>query len=871
MAEFSPMMQTYLETKEQYKDCILFYRLGDFYEMFFDDAITAARELEITLTGKNCGQEERAPMAGVPHHAAEMYISRLIAKGYKVAICEQLEDPKTAKGIVKRGVIRVVTPGTVVESNMLEERKNNYIMAIVKSGIYFGISVCDISTGEFYAAEIKDEANFPQLLDEIARYTPSELVINSMMSNCEEEMAKIKERFPDCYITHFEDKFFTAEVEKITNRFELLDQNGTKALYLNEKLLAVSSICGLLEYIEQTQMTKLEHINQIKIYQISKYMSLDISARRNLEITEKMRDKSKKGTLLWVLDKTSTSMGGRLLRRWLNDPLIDTKEINKRLCAVQEFKDNIILRGDMIENLKKVYDIERLAGKMAYGNANARDMVTLKNSLTKLPEIKSILANCESELGKELHKQLDELKDIHELIEKAIVDDPPMSIKEGGIIKLGYDPEIDQLKTATTQGKNWIINLEAEEREKTGIKNLKVGFNKVFGYFIEVTKSNLDQVPDRFIRKQTLTNAERYITEELKNLENQILGAEEKVVNLEYNAFTAIREEIARNIKRLQLSATVISTLDVLCSFATVAEDLNYCMPEVDESGIIDIKEGRHPVIEKMLGAGSFVENDTYLDENENRLSIITGPNMAGKSTYMRQVALITLMAQVGSFVPAQSAHIGVVDKIFTRVGASDDLSMGQSTFMVEMMEVATILKEATKNSLVILDEIGRGTSTYDGLSIAWAVAEYIADSEKCGAKTLFATHYHELTELEDKLEGVKNYSIAVKEKGEDIIFLRKIIRGGTDESYGIHVARLAGVPKPVTQKANQILKSLERKNILTGQKTEKQDKKQVEGQFDLYNYKLAEIAHEVDKINLNELTPIDALNTLVRIKEKMK
>ncbi len=868
--EFSPMMQRYLETKEQYKDCILFYRLGDFYEMFFDDAITAARELEITLTGKDCGQEERAPMAGVPHHAAEMYISRLIAKGYKVAICEQLEDPKNAKGIVKRGVIRVVTPGTIVESNMLEERKNNYIMSIFKSGIYFGISVCDISTGEFYAAEIKDNNNFPQLLDEIARYSPSELVINSNLADCTEEMSKIRERF-NAYITRFQDKFFDTKPDIIKLRFNLVDTNQKPIENIEERSFAVASINALIEYIEQTQMTSLDHINKITIYQISKYMSLDINARRNLEITEKMRDKSKKGTLLWVLDKTSTSMGGRHLRRWLNDPLIDTLEINRRLEAVKELKENVMLRGDVIDNLKKVYDIERLAGKMAYGNANARDMITLKNSLARLPEVKSVLQNCNSPMLKDIYENLDELQDIHDLIEKSIVEDPPMTVKDGGIIKMGYNEEVDKLKTATTEGKNWIIQLEAEEREKTGIKNLKVGFNKVFGYFIEVTKSNLDQVPERYIRKQTLTNAERYITEELKNLENQILGAEEKVVILEYDLFTKIREEIAKNIVRLQKTATMVSTLDVLASFAQVAEDMNYCMPQVDNSGVIDIKGGRHPVIEKMLGAGEFVENDTYLDKDENRLSIITGPNMAGKSTYMRQVALITLMAQVGSFVPAEEAKIGVVDKIFTRVGASDDLSMGQSTFMVEMMEVATILKEATPNSLVILDEIGRGTSTYDGLSIAWAVAEYIANKEKCGAKTLFATHYHELTELEEKIEGVKNYSIAVKEKGEDIIFLRKIVRGGTDESYGIHVARLAGVPKMVTEEANKILKSLERKNILTGKKEEKKDKKQVEGQFDMYNFKLAEIAHEIDKINLNELTPIDALNTLVKIKEKMK
>lgn len=868
MAEFSPMMQRYLETKEEYKDCILFYRLGDFYEMFFEDAITASRELELTLTGKDCGQEERAPMCGIPHHAAEIYVSRLINKGYKVAICEQLEDPKTTKGIVKRGVIRVVTPGTLVESNMLEERKNNYIMSIYKTGIYFGISICDISTGEFYSAEIKDNNNFPILLDEIARYTPSELVINSMMANCLDEMNKIKKRFENVYITKFNDKFFSEELNNVNLRFNVVDNNERKIENLAEKKLALSSINALVQYIEDTQKTSLDHINKITIYNLSKYMALDINARRNLEITEKMRDKSKKGTLLWVLDKTSTSMGGRLLRRWLNDPLVDVDEINRRLNAVKELKDDIILRGEVIENLKKVYDIERLAGKMAYGNANARDMVTLKNSLFKLPEVKQILKNCKSDLLKGLYEKLDELQDIYQLIEKSIVEDPPMTIKDGGIIKLGYDEEIDKLKTAQTEGKTWLVQLEAEEKEKTGIKNLKIGFNKVFGYFIEVTKSYLDQVPDRFIRKQTLTNAERYITEDLKNLENQILGAEEKVINLEYNAFVEIREEISKNVTRLQTTSEVISSLDVLTSFAQVAEDFNYCMPVVDSSGTIDIKNGRHPVIEKILGEGIFVENDTFLDKGDNRLSIITGPNMAGKSTYMRQVALITLMAQCGSFVPAESANIGVVDKIFTRVGASDDLSMGQSTFMVEMMEVATILKEATPNSLVILDEIGRGTSTYDGLSIAWAVAEYIADKQKCGAKTLFATHYHELTELENKIEGIKNYSIAVKEKGEDIIFLRKIVRGGTDESYGIHVARLAGVPKVVTQKANEILRSLEKKNILTGKK---QDKKQVEGQFDMYNYKLAEIAHEIDKVNLNELTPIDALNTLVRIKEKMK
>ena len=868
-AEYTPMMQKYLETKEKYKDCILFYRLGDFYEMFFDDAITASRELEITLTGKDCGQAERAPMAGVPHHAAENYAAKLIEKGYKVAICEQLEDPKTTKGIVKRGVIRVLTPGTIVESNLLEEKKNNYIMSIVKSGLYFGVSVCDISTGEFYSCEIKDENNFALLLDEIARFTPSEIIANSMMFECNEEIDKISERF-NIYMSKFSDKFFSEDVGDLQLEYNIIE-NKKEVQNLKERKLAVKSINALIEYLNETQMTSLEHINTITIYNLSRYMTLDINARRNLEITEKLREKSKKGTLLWVLDKTSTSMGGRLLRRWLNDPLIDTKEIQERLEAVEELKDNIMIRGDITETLRKVYDIERLSGKMTYGNANARDMITLRNSLEKLPEVKQVLSQCQTPKLKELYENLDELQDMHKLIEDSIVEDPPLTIKEGGIIKLGYDEEIDKLKTATTEGKNWIIKLEAEEKEKTGIKNLKVGYNKVFGYYIEVSKSYIPQVPDRFVRKQTLTNGERYITEELKNLENQILGAEDKVVNLEYNEFVKIREEIAKNIKRLQKTANIVSTLDVLTTFAQVSEDMNYCKPIVNDDGIIDIKEGRHPVIEKMVGPGNFVPNDTYLDKDGNRLAIITGPNMAGKSTYMRQVALITLMAQIGCFVPATQATIGVVDKIFTRIGASDDLSMGQSTFMVEMMEVATILKEATQNSLVILDEIGRGTSTYDGLSIAWAVAEFIADKEKCGAKTLFATHYHELIELADKQEGIKNYSIAVKEKGEDIIFLRKIVEGGTDESYGIHVAKLAGVPKNVTKRANEILRSLERKSMLTGKTAEKENKKVVEGQVDMFNFKLAEVAHEIDKINLNELTPIDALNTLVKIKEKMK
>lgn len=867
MAEYSPMMQQYLETKSKYDDCILFYRLGDFYEMFFDDAITASKELEITLTGRDCGQAERAPMAGIPFHAADMYISRLITKGYKVAICEQLEDPKTTKGMVKRDVIRVVTPGTLIETNMLDEKKNNYIMSIYKNGLFFGLAVCDVSTGDFYATEIKETNNFSRLLDEIARYSPAEIIVNNMMFSSNEEIDKIKERFQS-YISKISDEKFIDESSQIEKNYKIIDTNNEEIKNLENRGLALNAISELVYYFNETQKTKLEHVNKIQIYNTTKYMCLDINARRNLEITERMRDKSKRGTLLWVLDKTCTSMGGRNLRRWLNNPLIDIKEINDRLDAVEELKENMMLKGEIIESLKKVYDIERLIGKISYGNANARDMISLKNSIQQLPDIKRLLSNTKCHLLKELYNGLDELMDIYELINQAIVEEPPISVKEGGLIKLGYNEEIDKLKSATTDGKKWLVELELKEKEATGIKNLKVGFNKVFGYFIEVTKSNLNQVPDRYIRKQTLANGERYITEELKEIEETILGAEDKLINLEYNVFQEIRSKLEQQIERIQSTADVISKLDVLTSFATVAEDMDYVKPIVDGEGIIEIKDGRHPVIEKMLPSGSFVQNDTYLDEDNDRLSIITGPNMAGKSTYMRQVALITLMAQVGSFVPASYAKIGVVDKIFTRVGASDDLSMGQSTFMVEMMEVATILKEATSNSLVILDEIGRGTSTYDGLSIAWAVASHIADKEKCGAKTLFATHYHELTKLADEIEGVKNYSVAVKEKGEDIIFLRKIVEGGTDESYGIHVAKIAGVPQNVVKKANEVLKSLERKSALGNKAIEKENKKVATGQLDMYNYKLAEIAHQIDKINVNELTPIEALNILVKLKE---
>ena len=860
------MMQHYLEIKEEYKDCIVFYRLGDFYEMFFDDAITASRELEITLTGRDCGQVERAPMCGVPFHAAESYISKLIDKGHKVAICEQLEDPKECKGMVKRDVIRIVTPGTVTESNMLDEKKNNYIMSIFKKGIYFGIAVCDVTTGDSFATQIKDTNNFDKLIDEISKYSPAEIIVNTTLYNTTEEIAKIKERF-NAYITNYGEDVFSDDYNELKEKYKFINDSDKEVTTLNDRLFEVSAINGLMSYLMQTQKIKLEHINTIKLYETSKYMTLDISARRNLELTEKMKDSTKKGTLLWVLDKTSTSMGGRLIRRWINEPLIDIVEINKRLNATEELKENLMLRGDITTALKKVYDIERLVGKISYGNANARDMISLKNSLRQLPELKSVLARTKTELLQNLYLNLDILEDVHQLIEESIVEEPPLTITDGGIIKLGYNEEADKYKKAMTEGKNWLIQLEAKEKEETGIKNLKVGFNKVFGYYIEVSKSNVNLVPERYIRKQTLTTGERFITDELKQLESDILGAEEKVVKLEYDIFIEIRNKIASQIERIQKSANIVSTIDVLASFATVADDLGYVKPIVDDSGEIDIKDGKHPVIAKMLPEGSFVENDTYLNRDADRLSIITGPNMAGKSTYMRQVALITIMAQIGCFVPASYAKIGVVDKVFTRVGASDDLSMGQSTFMVEMMEVASILHNATSKSLIILDEIGRGTSTYDGLSIAWAVVEYLADKQKCGAKTLFATHYHELTQLEEKVDGVKNYSIAVKEKGEDVIFLRKILRGGTDESYGIHVAKLAGVPQETVTRAKEILRNLE----IKGKGAQKESKKEVSGQLDMYNYKIAEVAHEIDKINLDELTPIDALNILVKIKDKIK
>ena len=893
MTTFSPMMQHYLETKSKYLDCVLFYRLGDFYEMFFDDAINVSRELELTLTGKECGRENRATMCGIPYHAGEIYASRLVQNGYKVAICEQLENPKNAKGIVKRDVIKIMTPGTITDGNLLDEKKNNYIMSVFKDGIYYGIAAFDISTGEAYATEIKSDNNFQKLINEISRFTPSELIINEYMNDSVNEISEIKNRFevfvsvdkniektdiesdknfvPDFFnmkssMTKLDEKF---DDETIHNTFDIIDEQGNLIKNISDRYLAVNAIGILLKYVEETQKIKPENLNKIVLYEVVKYMALDINSRRNLELTERLKDKSKKGTLLWVLDKTETSMGGRLIRRWINDPLVNVDDINSRLDAVEEIKNDILLNDRIVESLKSIYDIERLAGKISYGTVNARDLISLKNSIMQLPNLKDAIKNVNSEFLRNVDAELDVLTDIYELIENSIVEEPPLTVKEGGLIKKGYKPEIDELIEATTNGKQWLANVEIREKELTGIKNLKIGYNKIFGYYIEVSKSNVKDIPeDRYIRKQTLTTGERYITEELKKMENEILGAKEKIIALEYDEFVNIRNEIQSNAKRIQRTASAISKLDVIQGLANVANELNYCKPEIMDDDVIDIKNGRHPVVEKIIPYGDFVQNDSLLNANENRLNIITGPNMAGKSTFMRQVALITIMAQIGSFVPAEYAHIGVVDKVFTRVGASDDLSSGESTFMVEMMEVANILKNATDRSLVILDEIGRGTSTYDGLSIAWAVAEYVS---KLKCKTLFATHYHELVGLEGKIEGTKNYHITVKERGEDIIFLRKIVEGGTDESYGIHVAKLAGVPKEVTNRANEILFKLEKKNIMNGKAETKSEKAENAGQLSMYNYKLAEIASELDGVHLDSITPIEALNILQKMKDKIK
>lgn len=871
MAALTPMMQQYMEIKEQYKDCILFFRLGDFYEMFFKDAETASRELEITLTGRDCGMEERAPMCGVPFHSAENYIARLINKGYKVAICEQVEDPALAKGIVKRDVIKVVTPGTVTDASMLDERKNNYLMSIYRSRSYFGLALVDVSTGEFTATSIGFGNTVQKLMDEIAKFSPSEILVNHEFYEDCQLVSGIRKRF-NAYISSFDDNFFEIGFaqDKIAKRF-------TDFQFKDKQYdLSLNAAGALLEYLEQTQKVNLNHIQNLALYKIEEFMVLDISTRRNLELTETMRDKSRKGTLLWVLDRTLTSMGGRTLRRWIEQPLIQREDINDRLYAVSEMKEKFMVRMEIRELLKRVYDIERLMGKIVLGNANCRDMISLKNSIGQIPYIKELLKDCSAALISRDYTQMDTLEDIFQLIDDSILDEPPVSIKEGNIIKTGYHEEVDRYRKATVEGKGWLAALENTEREKTGIKSLKVGFNKVFGYYIEITKSYYHLVPDYYVRKQTLANCERYITQDLKEMEESILGAEEKVIDLEYQLFVEIRNKIASQVGRVKDTARSLAEMDVICALAEVADRDGYCMPEITVDGEIEILDGRHPVVERMIDTNSFVPNDTVLDTEENRLAIITGPNMAGKSTYMRQVALIVLMAQIGSFVPAQQARIGLVDRIFTRVGASDDLAAGQSTFMVEMSEVATILGNATRKSLLILDEIGRGTSTFDGLSIAWAVIEFINDIKKVGARTLFATHYHELTELEGKFQGIKNYCIAVKEKGEDIIFLRKIIRGGADDSYGIQVARLAGVPQAVIDRAKEILKELEDADISKKAARLRKSGKPIEGQLDFYafadvNKDRDGILESLKNLDVTTLTPLDALNLLYELQQKAR
>ena len=858
--QVSPMMRHYISTKEEYPDSILFYRLGDFYEMFFDDALTVSRELELTLTGKDCGLEERAPMCGVPYHAAALYISRLISKGYKVAICEQTEDPKTAKGMVKRDVIRVVTPGTLVDEEFLDDKTNNYLAVIYMAGNTAGISVSDVSTGEIYTTEVigKDE-----VLNELARYSPKEIIVNAEAAK--NISADIEMRL---HISADErgDEFFGGDTAKKT--LEQFGKNSLDELQLSDKPYAVNAVSAMLNYLEYAQKASIAYINSLNVYTAAQYMELDAATRRNLEITETMRDKTKKGSLLWVLDRTNTAMGARLLKQWVEKPLINPIEINKRLYSVRELTDNMMLRDELCEVLSGTYDISRIISRLSLSSATPRDMVSLRETLIKLPSLEYTLKSTKSPLLSGMSKNFDLLEDVCDLLKRAIKDNPPVSLKDGDVIREGFNEEIDNLRKARDNGKEWLMEVEKKEREKTGIPKLKIGYNKVFGYYIEVTNSFKEQVPEEYIRKQTLANCERYITQELKELENTILGAAEKIVNIEAYVFEQVRSAIAGEIERLKHTANIIAVSDVLCSLAETAFKNHFAMPEISDSGVIEIKDGRHPVVEKMSKNSMFVPNDTLLDCNDNRMMIITGPNMAGKSTYMRQVAVITLMAQIGSFVPAKSARIGVVDRIFTRVGASDDIASGQSTFMLEMNEVSSILKNATKNSLIILDEIGRGTSTFDGLSIAWSVAEYIRNKRKIGAKTLFATHYHELTELEEKLDGVKNYRVAVKKHGDEITFLRKIVRGGTDDSYGIEVAALAGLPSEVISRAKEILKKIENDEIDTAFKTDKKADEQTD-QIGFADTTALEITAYLKDIDVTTLTPIEAMNTLYTLVRK--
>ena len=879
MAALTPMMQQYMAIKEQYKDCILFYRLGDFYEMFYDDALTASRELEITLTGKNCGQEERAPMCGVPYHAVDVYLNKLVAKGYKVAICEQAEDPKQAKGIVKREVIRIVTPGTNLSQQALDEGRNNYLMCLVYDNNQFGLAITDISTGDFYTTEV---ATLKELYDEIHRFSPSEIICNDSFYMSGASLDDFKDRLHVSVSTL--DTWYMDEavsVQKIKEHFKVASLDGLGLTDFPSGTLAVGA---LLLYLYETQKNTLDNLTKITPYRSGGYMIIDSATNRNLELIETLREKQKKGSLLWVLDKTKTAMGARLMRNWIEQPLIEKKKIIARQDAVEELYNDMITREEIREYLNAVYDLERLVTRISYRTANPRDLIAFKTSLGMIPPVKQLLSQAKSAELKEIDERMDCLEDIYDLIEKSIQDEPPIMIREGGMIKEGYNEDVDKFRLSRTEGKTWLAELEAREKEKTGIKNLRVRYNKVFGYYLEVTNSYKELVPEDWTRKQTLANAERYITPELKELEDMILGAEDKLAALEYDLYCEVRDSIGEQVVRIQETAKAIAHLDVLASLACVAQSNDYVRPSINTKGVIDIQGGRHPVVEKMNNNQMFIDNDTYLDNKNHRISIITGPNMAGKSTYMRQSALIVLMAQIGSFVPAKSANIGIVDRIFTRVGASDDLASGQSTFMVEMTEVANILRNATSRSLLILDEIGRGTSTFEGLSIAWAVVEHISNPKLLGAKTLFATHYHELTELEGKLDSVNNYCIAVREQGDDIIFLRKIIRGGADKSYGIQVARLAGVPDSVIDRAKEISSWLEETDVTDKAKNlqvrTSAKKKEVvreavpaEKQMSLFDIYPADhpVLKELAGLDVSNMTPIQALNTLYELQKRLK
>ncbi len=881
MAELTPMMQQYMKTKEEYKDCILFYRLGDFYEMFFDDAKIVSKELELTLTGKNCGLEERAPMCGVPFHAVDGYLSRLVSRGYKVAICEQMEDPALAKGLVKREVIRVVTPGTNLNVQALDESRNNYIMSIVYVSDRFGISFADVTTGDYFVTEVD---SVRKLLDEICKFSPREIVCNEALVMSGIDTEELKERL-GITLYSLENWYFDDELCRrgLLEHFQVKSMEG---LGVGDLGCGVIAAGALLRYLTETQKTSLSHLTRLQPYVSGNFMLIDSSSRRNLELVETLREKQKRGSLLWVLDKTKTAMGARMLRSFLEQPLIDPEEIERRLAALEELNSHLITREELREYLSPIYDLERLIGRISYQTANPRDLIAFKTSLGMLPHLKTLLSELESPLLLEIQEDLDDLQDLYDLIERSIQEEPPITIRDGNMIRDGYHEEVDRFRKAKTEGRSWLAQIETKERERTGIKNLRIKFNKVFGYYLEVTNSYKELVPEDYIRKQTLTNAERYITPELKELEDTILGAEEKLTALEYELFTGIRDQIAAQVLRIQRTAKAVARLDVFTALAYVADKNHYVRPKINRRGRIQIQNGRHPVVEQMLPGNLFIANDTCLDNDSNRISIITGPNMAGKSTYMRQTALIVLMAQVGSFVPAEQADIGIVDRIFTRVGASDDLASGQSTFMVEMNEVANILRNATADSLLILDEIGRGTSTFDGLSIAWAVIEHIADRKLLGAKTLFATHYHELTELEGTMEGVNNYCIAVKEKGDDIVFLRKIVKGGADRSYGIQVAKLAGVPDSVIQRAKELVEELSQADISvkakhiaqeSRTKTKQKGRQKKYDEVDLEQISLFDtvrdddVVKELEELDISNMTPMDAMNTLYRLQNRLK